>query len=100
MCVIPPRRFRHFVNQLGGIAYICKSKLLERRVLRFVKSCFGDALKTQVSKMQYPLREMLVFHVSAIPPVRFGRLWRVKRYFEGPSHVINDDISLEVLHKS
>ena len=42
---------------------MCKSKLLERRVLRCVKSCFGDALKTRVSKMQYPLREMLVFFI-------------------------------------
>ena len=58
-CAIPTRRFGHFGNQLGYIAEICKSKRLERSVLRFVKSCFGDALKTRVSKMQYPRCEML-----------------------------------------
>ncbi len=59
MFAIPPVRFRHFANQLGGIAMICKSKRLKRRVFHVVKSLFEGARKFQCSEMQYPRYEML-----------------------------------------
>ena len=42
----------------------------------------------------------MIFHVFAIPLIRYGRFLRVKPCVEGPSHLQNGDISSEVLHKS
>ena len=56
---IAPRRFGDFANQLGGIAWICKSSDFASEVLRFQNSCFRGALKTRLSKMQYLWDEML-----------------------------------------
>ncbi len=100
ICPLPPMRFFNFAYQLGGIAEICNSKHLELSVLHCIRSLFGDALKTPFSEMQYTLCEMLDFPISAILRMRVGRLLRVKRYFEGPSHIKNRDISLDLLHMS
>jgi hypothetical protein len=56
---IPPGRFGDFANQLGGIAWICKSSDFASEVLRFQNSFFRGALKTRLSKMQYLWDEML-----------------------------------------
>ena len=56
---IAPKRFCDFANQLGGIAWICKSSDFAPEVLRFQNSCVRGALKTRLSKMQYLWDEML-----------------------------------------
>ena len=58
---IAPRRFCDFANQLGGIAWICKSSDFVSEVLRFQNSLFRGALNTRLSEMQYLCADLLDF---------------------------------------
>ena len=83
----------HFANQLRGIAEICKSKRLEQSVLHFWKSFWGDALNTQLSKMQYPRSEMLGFSCVCNSSQLKLPILTCQAWLRGPSHVKNGDIS-------